>query len=245
MAIFDTAATIISQAARELSLVSADITNPYASTNDPNILLLTSLLTSAGKDIIREHNWSQSLLLKTFTTGAGTSTYDPPADFIRMVNQTGWNRTSRFPLGGPLSPQEWEFITATGNGITTRLLFRFRNRKMEFVNGASTPGSQTVAYWYMSSYWVQATGETAGNKAKPTAATDTILFDSHLMVQALKLKYREEKGFDTTAAQRNYDRALAAVMRDDQPAPVLSLNGGDSSERMLDGCNLPDTGYGG
>lgn len=243
MAIFDTTATVISQAARELSLVSADISNPYTST-DPNILLMTSLLTSAGKEIIREHNWSQSFLLKTFSTVAGTSTYDPPADFIRMVNQTGWNRTSRFPLGGPLTPSEWEFITTTGSGITTRLLFRFRNRKLEFVNGSSTPGSQTVAYWYMSSYWVQASGQSAGNKVAPTAATDTILFDSHLMVQALKLKFKEEKGFDTTAAQRAYDRALAAVMRDDQPAPVLSLNGNGHADHLLDGRSVPDSGFG-
>lgn len=244
MAIFDTAATVISQAARELSLVSSDISNPYAE-QDPNILLLTSLLTTAGKEIIREHQWSQSLNLRTFTTGSGTSVYDLPADYLRMVDQTGWNRTSTFPMGGPLTHQQWEYITARNPGITTRLLFRFRNRKLEFVNGASTPGSQTVAYWYMSSYWVQATGQTSGTKAKPTAATDTILFDSHLMNLALKLKFKREKGWDSTSAQQDYDRALAAEMRNDTPAPVLSLNGPSSPEHLIEGCSVPDTGFGG
>lgn len=243
MAIFETAAAIISQAAREMSLVSEDITNPYTST-DANILLLTSLLTTAGKEIIREHQWSQSLNLRTFSTVAGTSVYDLPADYLRMVDQTGWNRTTTFPMGGPLTHQQWEYITSRGANITTRLLFRFRNRKLEFVNGTSTPGSQTVAYWYMSSYWVQATGETSGNKAKPTAYDDTILFDSHLMNLALKLKFKREKGFDSTAVQQDYDRALSAEMRNDTPAPVLSLNGPTSPERLIDSLSVPDTGFG-
>lgn len=243
MAIFDTAATVISQAARELSLVSANITNPYAST-DPNILLLTSLLTSAGKEIIRKHNWSQSLNLRTFTTGSGTSTYDLPADYIRMLNQTGWNRTTTFPLGGPLSAQEWEYITARGSSVSTRLLFRFRNRKIEFVNGSSTPGSQTVAFWYMSSYWVQATGESAGNKAAPTVYTDTILFDSHLISRALIRAFRRNKGFDSSVAEADYKDALGDVMRDDQPAPVLSISRPRAPEALLDINAIPDTGYG-
>jgi hypothetical protein len=243
VAIFDTSATVISQAAREMGLISADVSNPYTST-DANILQLCSLLTAAGKELIREHQWSQSLNIHTFSTVAGTSVYNLPADYIRMVDQTGWNRTNDFPLGGPLTPQTWEYIQARGSTVTFRILFRPRNRKLEFANGTDTPGSQSIAFEYMSSYWVQATGQSAGNKAAPTASTDTILFDSHLMVKALKRAFLREKGFDASVAEADYRRALDSVMRDDSPAPVLSLNGVRSAESLLDGSNLPDTGYG-
>jgi hypothetical protein len=244
VAIFDTVATIVSDAAVELSLVSSDVSNPYAST-DPNILLLTRLLKKAGKEIIREHHWTQSLNIHTFNTVAGTSVYNLPADYVRMVDQTGWNRTSDFPLGGPLTPQAWEYIQARGTTVTFRILFRPRNRKLEFANGTDTPGSQIIAFEYMSAYWVQASGQAAGNKAAPTVSTDTILFEAHLMVAALKRAFLREKGFDATAAEDDYQRTLAACMRDDSPAPVLSLNGTRSAESLLDGSNLPDTGYGG
>lgn len=243
MAIFDTVATIVSDAATELGLITSDVSNPYTST-DANILQLTRLLKKVGKEIIREHHWSQSLNIHTFNTVAGTSVYNLPADYIRMVDQTGWNRTNDFPLGGPLMPQTWEYIQARGSTVTFRILFRPRNRKLEFANGTDTPGSQTIAFEYMSSYWVQATGQSAGNKAAPTASTDTILFEAHLMVAGLKRAFLREKGFDASVAEDDYQRTLAAVMRDDSPAPVLSLNGVRSAESLLDGSNLPDTGYG-
>lgn len=243
MAEFDTAATVINQAAREMSLISADVTNPYAST-DPNLLQMCSLLTKAGREIIREHLWNQHLTTHTFVTVAGTSIYNLPTDFLRMVNQTGWNRTSKLPMGGPLDPQVWEYITSGGSAITHRILFRPRNRKIEFVNGTSTPGSQTIAFEYLSTYWVQATGQTAGNKTKPTAYTDTILFDSHLIVAKLKQLFKRERGFDATVAEEDFKAALASVMRDDTPAPVLSLNASRSPEALIDGSNVPVQGYG-
>lgn len=244
MAIFDTAATVISHAARELGLVSADIANPYSSTGNRHILHLTTLLTTAGKEIVREHLWSQHLATHSFNTVAGTSVYDLPADFLRMVNQAGWNRTSRFPLGGPLSPQQWEFLTALGSGVVFRLVFRPRNRKLEFVNGTSTPGSQTVAFEYLSSYWVQANGQSTGTKAAPTAANDTILFDTHLITRALIYHFRKTKGFDASVAEADYRKALDAVMRDDTPAPVLSLNGPHPTSGAIGDVNVPITGFG-
>jgi len=32
-------------------------------------------------------------------------TYDLPADFNYMIDQTGWDRTNRVSIGGPLSPK--------------------------------------------------------------------------------------------------------------------------------------------
>lgn len=250
MAEFATVATIVSEVAEELSLITEDVADPYAS-EDPHILQLTRLLKAAGREIIRKHTWSQSLKTHTFETEEGVSTYDLPTDFLRMINQTQWNRTSTLPVGGPLSPQEWEYLTARVAGVTFRLLFRPRNRKLEFYNGDDTPGGQTVAFEYLSSYWVQSDsqvvgpGESAvGDKSAPTVADDTILFDVHLMTRALKFAFLRDKGFDASNAEKEYARALAAVMRDDTPAPTLSLNGPSRSEPLIGPDNVPITGYG-
>jgi hypothetical protein len=239
---FSTVAALVSDVAGELSLVADDIADPYAS-EDPNILQLCRMLKAVGREIVRKHLWSQALRSYTFVTTSAT-TYALPADFLRMINQTQWNRTTRFPLGGPLSPQEWEYLTARAANVSFRILFRPRNRLVELYNGTNIPSGQTIAYEYLSSYWVQAFGQTAGNKVAPTLATDTILFDAHLMTRALKFAFLRDKGFDASNAKVEFDEALAAVMRDDTPAPTLSLNGPGKLEPLIGEANVPITGYG-
>ncbi len=244
MAHFETVAQVLSLAARELGLIVADVADPYAST-DRNILQMCSLLTGAGREIVREHSWTQSQNTKTFSTVGAQEAYDLPADFLRMINQTGWDRTSRFPLGGPTSPQEWQYLNARLSAVTFRVLFRPLQRKLHLYSGAANvPNGHVISYEYMSSYWVQANGQSVGNKDAPTAKTDTLLFDTHLMSRALKRAFLRAKGFDTQAVQEDYDKALAAVMRDDSPAPVLSLTGTRRGELPIGEQSIPLTGFG-
>lgn len=244
MANFGTVAQAISQAARELSLVAADISDPYAEA-DPNILLLTSLLTSAGREIIRDHQWTQSIAEHSFTTSAGVETYALPTGFLRMINQTGWDRTTRFPLGGPLSPQEWQFLQARLAAVTFRVLFRPLQGTLHIYAGTTVPASHNIRFEYMSSLWVAvAATPTVGSKDAPTLATDVLLFDTHLMSRALKRAWKREKGFDTTTAEDDYQKALAAVMRDDSPAPTLNLSRRARNELPIGEQSIPLTGFG-
>lgn len=241
---FDTVAQVISQAGRELSLLAADVTDPYSST-DPNILLMTSLLSSAGRDIIREHQWTQSIAEHSFTTSLGVESYNLPAGFLRMINQTGWDRTTRFPLGGPLSPQEWQFLQARLAAVTFRVLFRPLQGTLHIYAGTTVPAGHNIRFEYMSALWVAPTATpTTGTKDAPTLASDVLLFDTHLMSRALKRAWKREKGFDTTAAEEDYQRALQSVMRDDSPAPVLNLSRRARNELPIGEQSIPLTGFG-
>lgn len=238
---YATTATTISDAARELGLVSADIADPFAST-DPNILQLTTLLNGLGRELALEHDWSQLVTSYTFTTSNGTQTYAPPADFARLVDQSGWNRSTRFPLGGPLSPQNWQYLQALTSSASFVTLFRYQQGTIYLY---PTPSStQTCAYEYMSSYWVAATGAPTTRVAdKTTVATDVLFFEPLMLVYGLKWKFLRNKGFDSTAAQQDYQKVKDQAMGKD-PAPVLSLNGGRPFIPLLDGHNIPPTGFG-
>ena len=104
---WDTAGNIINDAATELGLQAfqAKAADPFAST-DPNMGQLCQLLKSVGRDLAKRREWTHLRAIHTLTTVEGVGWYALPADFGRMINQTGWNRTNRLPLGGPLSPQE-------------------------------------------------------------------------------------------------------------------------------------------
>lgn len=159
MARYATAGEIINRAARELGL--QPVADPFAS-SDPNFLQLIGLLTSIGQELAMQHEWPQLIAEKVITTIAGKSDYELPQDFLEMVNQTGWNRSTRLPVGGPLSPSEWQYLKAALTGVVFNVLFR--TSKINSSGGAfaeamrlyPTPGSAgiQIAFEYRSRNWV-------------------------------------------------------------------------------------------
>jgi len=118
---FDTAGSIINDALVEVGL--AAVADPFAD-SDSNVIQMCTLLKSKGREILRQRFWTQMRGEHTFTTVAGTPTYALPSDFHSMVDQSGWNRTNRLPLGGPLSPQEWQYLKSRLANVVFTVLFR-------------------------------------------------------------------------------------------------------------------------
>jgi hypothetical protein len=89
-----------------------------------------------------------------------------------------------------------------------------------------------------------------GNVAEPTytdevvLASDIPLFDKTLITRALKVKYLESGGFDTTKAQADYNQIFAFLTGNDKGAPVLNAGRGRGGFPYLSQWNTPDTGYG-
>lgn len=156
---YATAGEIINRAARELGL--QPVADPFAS-SDPNFLQLIGLLTSIGQELAMQHEWPQLIAEKVITTIAGKSDYELPQDFLEMVNQTGWNRSTRLPVGGPLSPSEWQYLKAALTGVVFNVLFRTSAVNTsgrvfaEAMRLFPTPGSSgiVIAFEYRSRNWV-------------------------------------------------------------------------------------------
>jgi hypothetical protein len=238
MAFLKTADEVINDAAVELGL--DEVTDPFAS-GDKSMVLLCRLLKSLGREIARERDWSILKKEGSFTLVTGTSTYALPTGFRSMVNQSQWNRTSRLPLGGGLSSQEWQFLSAVSPGLTMTVLFRPRDGLIEVFGGSSIPDGNQVYFEYISDNWVRTAAPV--DTDEPSASTDTLLFDPHLLSRGLKMKFLQSKGFESTAAEDDYKRALEAAKSDDTVAPVLAL--GRTRSGLIGAVNLPVTGWGG
>jgi hypothetical protein len=78
----------------------------------------------------------------------------------------------------------------------------------------------------------------------PTQATDVVCLNHALMVCALKLAWEKAKRMDTTTAQADYDRALAAAMNEDSPSPEIPIGGSSKSPAEEVWNNVPQTGIG-
>lgn len=235
-----TADEVLNNAAVELGLLGANLTNPFSST-DQNIVLLVRLLRRLGRQLVRARDWSHLTREYTFPTVASTASYALPTGFLRMKDQTHWNRDTSAPLGGPAGPVGWQEMNATTSAGPIVRPFRIFGNKLHLY---PTPTeAEDIYYEYITSYWVVPDGQAVPTASTTTAITDTLWFDETLLVAGLRLAYLKAKGFDSTAAQLEFNDAWDAATSGDGVAPVLNLSGAQGF-RLIDTRNLPDTGYG-
>lgn len=159
---YDTALNIIADSAVELGLVpfSSKPSTVFGST-DPNLGQLCQLLKSVGRDLVREYQWTQLQNQWLFSTVTNTSRYALPSDYDRVIDQTAWNRSNRLPLGGPISPQAFQFLSARLVGISWNILWRVLQGKFQAYPADTTPGSYVIAYEYVSRWWAIPSGVVA------------------------------------------------------------------------------------
>ena len=144
---------VVNGAARELALISSDVSNVFTST-DKNIMLLGDLLNLLGQTLARQHPWSQLQREATVATIASAPSYAIPAGFLRLIDGTAWNRTQQLPPGIS-NPQDWQMLKAQTSGGLTSKVVRILGGALHLYE---TPtAAETFAYEYQSAYWVRDT----------------------------------------------------------------------------------------
>lgn len=238
-----TANEIVNAVAAEVGLTP--VVDAYAST-DANFVQLQYLLNAAIRQLARNTEADWSFLVKEHiinTTQGETGEYPLPDDFLRMINQTGWERTNRNPMG-TLSAQEWQYLK--GRDLVSETIYvNFRIQKGLFtIYPTPVNGEFELAFEYISQNCV-VSSSSGTNVSSVSTGADVPLFDAYLLERALKVKWYEAKGFDTTAAQDDLNEAFASLVSVDKSAPILNAGRrGYGSTRLLTGCNTSDTNFG-
>jgi len=165
--------------------------------------------------------------------------YDLPTDYVSTVNRTHWDKSKRWEMLGPESPQQWEWLLSgyisTGPRIRWRLLGKF------FQIWPGMNADELLGFEYRSNAWAESALGVA--KTSFTADTDTCIYPDRVMVLGTKLKYFEAKGFDTTALYRDYLAELETAMAQDMAAANLSFAPRPGTV-LIGYDNIPDSGYG-
>lgn len=227
---------------RVLKSMSLSVPVSISGSTDSTTALLWHLLGQTTEKLVDKHEWQMLNRTYIFNTVVDQLEYPLPADFQNFIDETGWNNTSRIPLIGPLSSQQWRLLQARQLGGTTlRLQYIIKNDKLKFYFAPSAV--QEIAIYYKGKGSYQDAADPAIFYDRPQVDTDLVLYTPRLIVAALQNQWRIEKGFDTTATQREMESALIDAKYNDKPKVTLSLNS-RSKFPYLGYQNMPDTSYG-
>jgi hypothetical protein len=191
--------------------------------------------------------WSYLRKEHSLTTVTGQAQYCLPPDFHNMIDQTWWNRTNRLPVGGPLSAQEWQYLKARVVGVVFNVLFRPMSRSITLYPDTAVPSGFNIVFEYCSSWWVSTIASpNVSSSDTVVSSTDYVWFDPLLVVAGLKLDFLKAKGFDTTAAQQDFNAILESGKNADAPSPILSATRRFNPviDPLIGGQNIPVTGFG-
>ena len=169
----------------------------------------------------------------------GQVKYPLPAGFDRITDRTQYDKSKRWEMLGPETPQQWQWLKSSY--ISTGPRIRWRIMGSEFQIWPLTSTNEYLSFEYVSTDWAR----TAVGASLPQFAndSDTSIYPDRLMVIGLKKKYFEVKGFDTSSFQRDYDMQLNIAKSNDQGSPTLSL--APRTANVLIGWeNIPDANYG-
>jgi hypothetical protein len=212
----------------------------YGST-DGQVLQLLALTNKAGLDLAQSYRWQALVEEHTFVTV--NATIQPaviPADFDRFIPNSFYNRTTRRPLAGPITSQEWQALAA--NPALNTIYLMFRERGGQFLIGPPSippPAGQTIAYEYVSAYWAKSA--TAVPQAKFLADTDAAYLDETLITDAVVWMFLRAKGLSYAEEMNTYERNLEQQQARDGGSTSLTL-----TPQTIDPyrANIPDGSFG-
>lgn len=146
--------------------------------------------------------------------------YPLPSDWKKQIPQSEWDRTNRWPLMGPQSPQAWQSFKSGVVYAGPRERFRILGNSIA-VN-PPPPNGLTFSMEYISSAFV--VGSDGTRKNQFTADDDQSLLDMSLMVSGLKAKFKQAKGLDVAFELSEFNSILDQCKAQDKSAPKLSLS---------------------
>lgn len=199
-----------------------------ASSADAQIIQLLALANEVCEDLCDRFAWQELVKETTFVTTVGEDqgaiTTIAPGGFLRILQETIYNRTLRLPLYGPLPPDKWQAIKALP---TSGPFYRYRIRGGKLLFNPSAAAGQTCAFEYVSSWIVNS----AGGQGQPAflADTDTFVLDERLLQAGLRWKWKAEKGLDYAEEFRRYEVMVNNMAGVDGTKQRISMDGGSQT----------------
>jgi hypothetical protein len=154
-------------------------------------------------------------------------TYPEPEDFDHFINDTWWDRTNRWQLLGPTSPQEdqWHLsgVVATGPRRYFRQIGPYTNNYRLWPPPAEITDPLQLVFEYQSQNRIKLAGSSTNFGSYWTNDTDVPLLDYRAIVMGIKWRFWEQKGLNWTAKRTDYTNYVEKLKARDKGAKRLSF----------------------
>jgi hypothetical protein len=157
-----------------------------------------------------------------------------------MIDQAGWDRTDTLPLGGPVNVQVWQQFA--NSSFTTGFYIYFKEEADQFWTWPQpAPVGKLISYKYQSRNFVKTAGGVDQDYC--SVSDDVPQFDPTLLTKFVVLRFKEARGYDTTAAAAQFNAIYKRRVGTAAAAPVLSI----SARRglpLISTRNIPESNFG-
>lgn len=183
-----------------------------------------------------------TMTMESTGTAVGTpltfsqDTYPGPNDFDYYINRTWWDRTNRWELLGPDSPQldQWHRsgIVTTGPRRHWRQIGPYGNYYRIWPPPAEITNPLQLVYEYYSTNTVLTHGGALNNPPAPQSALftynfenddDTCVLDSRALIMGIKWRFWEQKGFNWMSKRREWERRVDWLAATNGGSQTLNL----------------------
>ena len=223
------------------TITTGDTTiNSATITNIPSTAaLLANYMYVAGSNIpvgarIASVDSPTAITLTMEATGTETTVdltcaqdmYPEPSDFNSFLNRTWWDRTNRWELLGPSSPQldQWHLsgVVTTGPRRYFRQLGALANNYRIWPPPAEITNPLQLVFEYLSTGAVYVNG---GVVTSPLFANDGDIpvLNDRAVINGIKWRFWEQKGFDWTSKRTDYDHYVERLIARDGGRETLSM----------------------
>jgi hypothetical protein len=201
--------------------------------------LLANYMSVAGAGIpvgarIASVDSTSQITINMEATATGTTVdltfsqdmYPEPSDFNSFLNRTWWDRTNRWELLGPSSPQldQWHLsgVVTTGPRRYFRQIGALANNYRIWPPPAEITNPLQLVFEYLSTGAVYVNGGTTTNPLFANDGDIPVLSD-RAIINGIKWRFWEQKGFDWTSKRTDYDNYVQRLIARDGGKSTLSL----------------------
>ena len=218
--------------------LSLPVPSAIVGSTDKQVIQLLALVNQEGRSLARRGPWEMLVEERTFGTIASPGQAGAiPADFDRFVPNSFFNRSTRRPVYGPVTPQQWQWIQA--QPVYSTVYLAYRRRTGQFLITPTPVAGETIAYEYVSSNWAKSAGGTPLPAFQ--ADTDAAFLDEELITLGAVWRYLRAKGLDYAEEMATYEREVEQALARDGGSSAISM-----SPQPIDvgRINLPDGDFG-
>lgn len=209
--------------------------------SDGTVRQMRQLLSDVLDELVDKYDFQSLITSYGFTTTTELA-YDLPSDYKSFIPNTFWREDSQWPLCGPLDPIRFRAYKTGQIGINTLSSpFTIQGDQIVFVQ---SPGEGVdIVVDYISTAYILGLDTDTNTYITPITAfaseNDLIRLPKNMVKQALRTRWRENKGFDTNKDEQRLRAAISAAKHNDSPRNEVYL-----TKSNYQGMNVPDTGFG-